>query len=96
MLVTYFTETPQVRRRRRNIPTFPKNRFNQNSGNFFGVYLLGKKQVELIECFLDDLFLRRRRRQGKLMPERERGNKHIWLGTKGQKGLATCERLTYH
>ena len=93
MFVAYFAEALQIRRRRRNIPTLPKDRLNQNSGNLFGVYLLGKKQVELIERFLDDLFFRRRGRQGKLMPEWERGNEHRWLENKDQKGLAVYVQL---
>jgi len=56
MLIAYFTETPQVSRRRRNVSTFPENRLNQNSGNVVGVYLLRKKEVELIERLLDNLF----------------------------------------
>ena len=59
MLVAYFAKAPQVRRGCRNVSAFPKDRFNQNRGDFFGMYLLGKNQVELVERFLDHLFLRR-------------------------------------
>jgi len=59
IFIAQFAKGPQVRRRSGNISAFPENRLNQNRGNFFGVYLLGKKQVELIERFLDDLFFRR-------------------------------------
>jgi hypothetical protein len=71
VFVAYFAKTPQISRWSRNISTFPENRLDNDSSNFLGIYLLGKKKVELIERFLDNLFLRGRWGQGKLVPERK-------------------------
>ena len=60
MLIAYFAKAPQVRRGCRDISTFPEDRFDQNSSNIFGIYLLGKEQVQLIKRSLDNLFFGRR------------------------------------
>ena len=81
VLIADLAEAPQIGRRSGDIPTFTENGLDQNRGNFLGAYLLRKEQVKLVERFFYDFFLRRRRGQGQLVPEREWSDEHRWLRT---------------